>query len=119
MIKNFWSVAGNISALVTILCAAISLAWFYFDLNNRVADLEHQLQAIYQSSGKTDNSKNQLGSENGSEKKEPNVTLSALEQTCSDLAIRVADAYKNTQPLSVAEPLEKMMDKLGCHKLIH
>ena len=119
MIKNFWSIAGNIAALLTILCAAISLAWFYFDLNSRVAELEHQVQAIYQSSGQAQKSKKQLDLENNKESAEPKIELTGLEKTCSDLAMRVADAYKNTQPLSVAEPLEKMMDKLGCHKLIH
>jgi hypothetical protein len=112
--KKFFEMAGGISALLAIVAAGISFAWFIFSLSGRVDTLEHQMQALYQSSSTAQ--PNETGSKTGIARDE-SIPTTSIVRTCSELAIRAADAYRNGSPLSVAQPLEQMMDKLGCNKL--
>lgn len=114
---------GWTSGLVTIAATGVGLVWFFFGLDNRLSTLENQMQAIYQSAlssppqsvaqDQPKNSPNQPV-----EARATNNQLQKLVETCSELALRVATAYENTSPLTVAAPLEKMMDKLGCNKIV-
>ena len=122
--KKFFEIVGWIAGLISIIGTAIGIAWFFFGLEGRVNDLEKQMQAIYQvslqstdqvvspskdeASRVTQTSDSEIHSQN----------ISKLVDTCSELALRVADAYKDISPLTVAQPLEKMMKNLGCEKLI-
>ena len=112
---------GWTSGLVTIAGAGIGLVWFFFGLDNRLSTLENQMQAIYQSVLSTPQSAVQEPSENRVNQpvdaQTTNNQLQKLVETCAALALRVATAYENGNPLTVADPLEKMMDKLGCNKI--
>lgn len=44
--------------------------------------------------------------------------MSNLTETCATLALRTATAYENGNPSTVAFPLEKMMEKLGCDNIL-
>ncbi|MEQ9863588.1 hypothetical protein [Pectobacterium aroidearum] len=114
------SVLSLVSSVIGIISTAIALVWFFFGLDNRVKTLENQMQAIYQSAS--------VSSQNTVSKKDGNVVSISKDQTadskiqnlvdvCATLAIRVANAYEKGSPLSVAQPLKEMMDKLGCNKI--
>ncbi|MBY8165862.1 hypothetical protein KW507_04175 [Vibrio fluvialis] len=121
--KKFFEIVGWIAGLISIIGTAIGIAWFFFGLEGRVNDLEKQMQAIYQVSlQSTDQavspSKEEPGVTQSSDSEIHSQNISKLVDTCSELALRVADAYKDVTPLTVAQPLEKMMKNLGCEKLI-
>lgn len=109
-----------ISGIIGILATTIALVWFFFGLDNRVKTLENQMQAIYQSASvNSQNTVTTKDTDGGStpKAKATDSKIQSLVDTCGELAIRVANAYENTSPFSVAQPLEAMMDKLGCNKL--
>ena len=112
---------GWFSGLVTIAAAGVGMVWFFFGLDSRVSTLEGQMQAIYQSASSSSQVTANNASRDGGDASSgasTNNQLQTLIETCSELALRVARAYENTNPLTVAAPLEKMMDKLGCHKIV-
>lgn len=119
---KFFELANSIAILITIIVACFSLAWFFFDLSGRVSTLERQLQAIYQSElTASESSQNPESVENES----PNdlaaakPKLTALENTCVDLAQRAAKAHEEGWSNSIAQPLEELMENVGCYKLIN
>lgn len=114
------SAISIISSVIGIVTTAIALVWFFFGLDNRVKTLENQMQAIYQSASVS--SPNTITKKDGEVSSLPKTEvaeskLQNLANTCAQLAIRVANAYENVSPLTVAQPIEAMMDKLGCSKL--
>ena len=114
-------IIGWSSGLVTFAATGVGLVWFFFGLDNRVNTLESQMQAIYQSALSSTKTPTNVQEQTGSYSppiESTNNQLQKLVETCSELALRVATAYENTNPLTVAAPLEKMMDKLGCHKIV-
>lgn len=118
--KNFIIFIGWFSGLVTLVTTVVSLVWFFFSLNNRIETLESQVQAIYQSAP---NGMQSITKENNGKKIIPGNSVNSpqlnnLIETCGTLALRTATAYENGTPSSVAHPLEQMMEKLGCDKLL-
>lgn len=109
---------GWSSGLITIAATGIGLVWFFFGLDSRISTLENQMQAIYQSALTAPrNIVKENSGVSSSKTQTANNQLQKLVETCSSLALKTAAAYENGTSLSVAGPLEKMMDKLGCNKI--
>lgn len=112
-------IIGWSSGLITIASAGVALIWFFFGLNTRIETLESQMQAIYQSAS-TGNRNNILENKENATSSQASINYNKMQNlvdTCATLALRVADAYDKGSSLSVAQPLEKMMDKLGCNNV--
>lgn len=79
--------AAVTSAVVGVLALVLGGLWFVANLNARV----NRVEAVVS---------------------EPVVQPKTL--TCGELAAQVADAYRSGDGRTVAEPLERLMDRLGC-----
>lgn len=118
--KKLFEFIGWFSGLVTLIATVVTLVWFFFGINSRIEILESQVQAIYQSepNGMQTNPK-ENGEKNTTINNSANSNqMSNLTETCATLALRTATAYENGNPSTVASPLEKMMEKLGCDNIL-
>nr|WP_033762464.1 hypothetical protein [Pantoea agglomerans] len=114
------SIISGAAGLIAIISAAIAMIWFFAGLESRIKNLEGQMQAIYQSASM--GTQNTKAKENKDEIRSSNVQISNsqmknLVETCATLAVKAANAYEQGTSLTVAGPLEKMMNNIGCNKI--
>src|SRR4051812_15786638 len=91
-----WANIGSFVVALIVLAGGTAVA--YARLENRISYLEKELDAVVRS--------------------QP-INAGAVPQksdACAILAARFASAYENSSQNSVAEPLERLMERMGCAK---
>jgi hypothetical protein len=116
--QEFWGAVAKVASLATALGAAVGLIWYFATLDGRMKNLESQVHALAISptivrTGPT----HELLSPTQSTTPETIVAPNPLQQTCADLAGRVAKAIEQGSIMTVAEPLQSLMAQIGCSTL--
>jgi hypothetical protein len=108
-IERYGKRAGSILAIVALVGLPVGGAKYLFQLDNRVHNLEAQVQAIVTAP--------QIGSSSNAQSSGASASAAdAIPQACIDLAKRAADletALKWTE----SKGLQTLMDKLNCSRI--
>jgi hypothetical protein len=126
--QDFWGAVAKMASLVASLGAVVGLIWYFATLDERAQNLESQLHSlaisptIIRTGPAQDKSVSPTQSTTPETSVVPttpetSVVLNPLQQTCADLAARVAKAIEDGHPSSVAEPLQSLMTQIGCGAL--
>jgi hypothetical protein len=84
--------AAKVSAAVGVLALILGGLWYVANLNARVDRVEAVVA---------------------------NPAAESKNLTCGELAAQVSDAYRSGDGRTVAEPLERLMDRMGCGPSSH
>lgn len=92
---------------VGILVAAGALVWFFAGLEGRVRRLEEQVHTLTVAPVIASSQPTSSSAPSGS-------VQNPISETCAKLALQAAEALKNSRPLTEAEPVQELMQKLDC-----
>ena len=112
--KDAWEILTKTATLATLISAAVGVLWYFVALEGRINQMEAQFQVLALAPALQPLDQVEANGASGSTS--PVTIPNPLLATCAELAIRVADAIRRGSRISEGEPIERLMQRIGCER---